>query len=108
MSDAPYPWSPVAERLAYLASTGRPVSVKTLVERSGVTRRTIQRYRTNGLTDAGADRIACALGIHPALLWPDWWLTGDDPRGWSPKDRRRAQWRRYGAGKRKADRERVA
>lgn len=37
----------------------------------GLSRSTIYRYRTHGLTLAAADRLAVALGTHPALIWPD-------------------------------------
>lgn len=40
----------------------------------GVTTRTIQRWRHGALlTISQADRIACRLGLHPALLWSEWY-----------------------------------
>lgn len=33
----------------------------------------IYRWRTNGIPEKQADRIAVkCLGIHPALIWPEW------------------------------------
>jgi hypothetical protein len=42
-----------------------------------VTDRTIHRWRrAGGLTALSADSFACALGRHPAELWPEWWELG--------------------------------
>ena len=38
----------------------------------GVTRRTIYRWRVNGVDVWAADRAACAAGLHPACVWADW------------------------------------
>lgn len=38
----------------------------------GVKASTINRWPRD-LTAARADRIACALDLHPAVVWPDWW-----------------------------------
>ncbi len=53
-----------------------------------VTRRTIIRYRKEGLTPPLADKIATRLGHHPARLWPDydhaedcWLVEAHWPRG---------------------------
>lgn len=43
-----------------------------LAHRLGVTRRTVQRWRTTGLTDVSADHAAVRLGAHPLEIWPDW------------------------------------
>jgi plasmid maintenance system antidote protein VapI len=46
-------------------------------EQLGVTRETVERWRTgrrSGLTPGNADRYACALGLHPGIVWGDaWW-----------------------------------
>jgi plasmid maintenance system antidote protein VapI len=43
----------------------------------GVSDKTVTRWRTGqrkGLTIGNADRYACALGLHPGLVWGDaWW-----------------------------------
>jgi hypothetical protein len=41
----------------------------------GVNVRTVWRWHRHGLTDAQADHAAIALGLHPALVWPDWLTT---------------------------------
>lgn len=51
-----------------LTSDGKPTLATTL----GVRTRQIIRYREHGLTSAQADRVAIALGYHPANLWPSW------------------------------------
>ena len=43
-----------------------------IARQTGMTARTIQRYKTDGLTHNQADRIAVALGRHPSELWTDW------------------------------------
>lgn len=43
--------------------------------RVGRTTRTVERWRTAGLTLDAADRAACALGVHPSAIWPDWYDT---------------------------------
>jgi hypothetical protein len=48
-------------------------SANELAARIGVSTRTIQRWKLNGITVWQADRMACALGTHPSLIWADWW-----------------------------------
>ena len=38
----------------------------------GVSVRTVWRWHHHGLTDTQADHAAIALGLHPAIVWPDW------------------------------------
>jgi hypothetical protein len=44
-----------------------------LAEVLGVPLRYISRWRKAGLTVHRADRLAAALNLHPALLWPRQW-----------------------------------
>src|SRR5215469_8987929 len=40
---------------------------------SGIPARMLIRYEAEGgFTFLAADRVAVALGVHPASLWPDW------------------------------------
>lgn len=41
----------------------------------GVCRRSIWRYFHTGLDEWKADRFACRIGVHPSLIWSDWWMT---------------------------------
>jgi hypothetical protein len=35
--------------------------------------RAVQRAKKNGrLTLVAADKVACAIGVHPCLIWPEW------------------------------------
>jgi hypothetical protein len=47
-------------------------SDRVLADMCGVSLRTAQRWRTQGLTWWMADRAAVACGLHPALIWPTW------------------------------------
>lgn len=62
-------WSP-APILCRVAD----LSARAAAEELGVSRRQVIRWR-NGhswLRSATADRVACALGHHPAELWDGW------------------------------------
>ena len=43
-----------------------------LARRLGVSVRTVWRWNHHGLSDTQADHGAIALGLHPVLVWPDW------------------------------------
>ncbi len=61
-----YPLEPVYAA----AGTDSPCS---LAERVGINHRQVHRWRAEGgLTLFAADRVACALNVHPLLLWPEW------------------------------------
>jgi len=48
-------------------------SRQRIADRCGVTPRTVQRWCDGvQLSERTADRVAIALGTHPALLWPEW------------------------------------
>lgn len=50
------------------------VSHRELARRAGMTVRSMQKRLYEPLTWRTADRLACALGLHPALVWGDeWW-----------------------------------
>jgi len=41
--------------------------------------RTVTRWRAaGGLSERQADRAACALGLHPAEIWPSWFTREGD------------------------------
>ena len=60
-----------------LVDLAQPASLTALADRIGVEPRTIYRWRKTGLTVHQADWAAIALTCHPALIWPDRWLTLD-------------------------------
>lgn len=44
-----------------------------LAHRLGVHRQQVAQYRSRGLSERQADRVAIALGFHPIEIWPDYW-----------------------------------
>lgn len=56
--------------------TGPPAGPAELGRRLGVPRSSIEYYRDHGVGEVEADRLACVVGVHPAVIWPDWL---DDP-----------------------------
>ncbi len=64
------PFEPL-ERL-YAATHGR--NACAMARRVGIDRQAVYRGRTDGLSEALADRWAVALGWHPAEVWgAAWW-----------------------------------
>jgi len=47
-------------------------SVGRLAEIVGVDRGTVHRWSRSGLDEHRADEVAIAVGLHPALIWPEW------------------------------------
>lgn len=45
----------------------------------GVDRVQIRRWRRAGLPERSADRVAVAIGEHPALIWTDWYEASIPP-----------------------------
>lgn len=43
---------------------------------AGVSRRSIARWKQEGVPLSQADRVACALGVHPSAIWHDAWWAG--------------------------------
>lgn len=44
-------------------------AVRMLAEAIGVAPRSVQRWQQGGIPEDSADRAACALGLHMALIW---------------------------------------
>lgn len=57
------------QRLFDIAGTTEFVELGYL---TGFATRTIHRWQENGIPDKAADQAACALGLHPCIIWPDW------------------------------------
>jgi hypothetical protein len=48
--------------------------VSDVAEAVGVSSKTVQRWKVDGLSWSVADRAAVAVGAHPATVWGDeWW-----------------------------------
>lgn len=55
-----------------LGSKHPEVSDAALGVRLGVTHDVVQQYRKRGLSWVQADELACRVGLHPVLVWPQW------------------------------------
>ena len=56
---------------------GDGVSLRELGVRVGVTVDTVRKWaHRDRVPDLRADALAVALGLHPSLLWPEWWDEG--------------------------------
>ena len=52
----------------------RPGSIAELARAAGYPVRSVHRWREAGeVPPEAADRLSCALGLHPVLLWPEQW-----------------------------------
>lgn len=60
-------------------ATDGPTGLTAVAESLGVSESSAKRYRRHGLSDRQADHAAVALGVHPSVLWPDWFdaVPGD-------------------------------
>lgn len=59
--------------LGPLVDAAQAGSVLALAEAVGFTSRTVHRWAHTGIADSYADEAAVALGLHPGLVWPEWW-----------------------------------
>ena len=48
-------------------------SDRDIAQATDSTRRTVQRWRHQGLSARQADRAAVRAGFHPANIWPHWY-----------------------------------
>jgi transcriptional regulator with XRE-family HTH domain len=48
------------------------LSVSEVARRTGVTRRTVVRWKHGGIPRWSADTVAIRLGSHPAVIWSNW------------------------------------
>lgn len=67
-----FPFSPVESFVAHLSS-------QEIADLIGCERSSVRHWRrgTRMLTVWKADEFACALGLHPLLLWPDFMEAGE-------------------------------
>lgn len=61
---------PVDALNGYVAQDAR---MKALEHHCGVGRRSLIRWRHEGVPLARADQIAVSLGAHPVDIWPEWY-----------------------------------
>lgn len=53
-------------------------TVTALAAALGRSREQVARWRSGGLPLGSADSVACALGRHPAEVWPEWYALSQD------------------------------
>lgn len=60
--------------LAYLDRIAPHGTTDEHAEMCGVSDRTVIRWRRGSrLQETTADAVAVSLGLHPSLIWTDWW-----------------------------------
>jgi hypothetical protein len=47
-------------------------SLAQIADQLDISTRTVTRLRTHGLSERLADRYACRVNLHPAIVWPEW------------------------------------
>lgn len=67
--------------LQSLRSVAGVESNTVLALRVGVTRRSLTRQQSTGLSALTADRYAVACGFHPSEVWPGWFVDGGTDEG---------------------------
>lgn len=73
--DAPHGIEPLLERT-------QATDLQELAQRLGISHRWARELKATGLSDEQADRFACRVGLHPSVLWSDWWdIEPDDEEG---------------------------
>lgn len=50
----------------------RSANSRELADALQVSTKRVERAVVGGLNDKSADEFACRLGMHPAMLWGDW------------------------------------
>lgn len=71
-----YPFAPLAEAMAIpLVSIHGPARTAeaSAARELGISGRTAQQYRREGMSAVVAERMALKAGWHPANIWPDWY-----------------------------------
>jgi hypothetical protein len=80
----PFDLEPLRRRCELLA--GERLGGPAVAAMLGEHKRQLQRWSRYGFTEAQADEMATRLGLHPALIWSNWWeatapgASGPDPR----------------------------
>lgn len=71
-----FDWGPLEEQVRrVMVREGVALNTVQIAARLGITTNTVYHYRKdNGLSPLVADRLSCAIGLHPSLVWGnDWW-----------------------------------
>lgn len=76
MTEKIYSLDPLLERYAVPPNQANRTAIHELATRSGISRKSFQRYERNGMDAFQADRVAIRLGFHPVEIWPTWFDDG--------------------------------
>jgi len=80
MMHARLPAAPLRRVLLRLQAS-ESLTWEELAERAGLSSRQLFRLlASRTVSELVADRIACRIGLHPALLWPKEWFRDKHPR----------------------------
>jgi lambda repressor-like predicted transcriptional regulator len=80
MTHARLPAAPLRRVLLRLQAS-ESLTWDELADRAGLSSRQLFRVlAARTISDLVADRIACRIGLHPALLWPKEWFRQEHPR----------------------------
>lgn len=60
-------WRPISDHQRHISVIGKAAQL------TGIDNATFHKWRRDGLSRWAADRVACRLGYHPGLIWPNWW-----------------------------------
>lgn len=75
---------------AVAPSTVAPGHLVGLHELLGTSPEQVRRWRKGQrISRLAADRAACRLGLHPLLIWPEWWPVREPKPTGYPKGRPR-------------------
>lgn len=71
-----FPFGPLAAVLRREAhASGREYGMSYIADRLGVENRQAWQWQKDGMTLRMADRAACRIGFHPAVIWQDLYWT---------------------------------
>jgi lambda repressor-like predicted transcriptional regulator len=85
--EAEWPFEPILALVRVKINKESPTN-KDVSKATGVSERRVRNARELGYVDNSwvADKMACRLGTHPTLVWPDFYDTADAWFGGDLKD----------------------
>jgi hypothetical protein len=71
MPNTTLPFEPLERLIPHVAEPH--MRVREVAAALGISKRQVWRYRSGGVSERAADRLACHLGLAPTLIegWPD-------------------------------------
>jgi len=79
-----FPFAPLAQHLSAFTEEGTTFTelrcgYAQAARVLGFSDRQVYRWRTAGLSERAADRVAVALGVHPSAIWGELWWSSASP-----------------------------